>query len=292
MDAAVVRLLEILDPEGAFPDYTQETAAKRDIHRQKLDSAGLTFESPPLPLLCNEDVLLSEVEAIKKSPAVNSLIIDITCLPKRFCCFFVKQLTLDDRFRNVVLTYTSPGLAGHTHEHLSEDVLPADYLPGFAGAFVGTTRGLVVSVGFELPGIGSLLEWDPSLGRKMKILLSFPATGEEVRREWRTLKAMFSDEPSDVNLTSVHVVAPWDAELVYDHLQQWKDEVGELVLAPFGPKPHSLGMALFAIKYGSGVVYCQPRSYNPNYSMGIGGTYAYVAKWDGLRCIDRVSSSR
>jgi hypothetical protein len=65
-----------------------------------------------------------------------------------------------------------------------------------------------------------------------------------------------------------------------------KDSSG-LMLAPFGPKPHSLGMILFALKHDRALIYSQPKSYNPDFSQGIGETWAYVVKWDGVPCYQR-----
>jgi len=54
------------------------------------------------------------------------------------------------------------------------------------------------------------------------------------------------------------------------------------VLAPYGPKPISLAIALFAIETGAPVYYTQPNYYSPDYSTGIKETYAYWIKKDGI----------
>jgi hypothetical protein len=64
------------------------------------------------------------------------------------------------------------------------------------------------------------------------------------------------------------------------------DDSGPLALAPFGPKPHTLGMALLAMKYDLAMHYTQPRVYHPDYSRGYGRTWAYVVKWNGRACYD------
>jgi hypothetical protein len=51
--------------------------------------------------------------------------------------------------------------------------------------------------------------------------------------------------------------------------------------SPLGPKPMSIGLLLAAIERDITVVTCQPRSYNPEYSHGIGETHAYVLKENG-----------
>ena len=48
----------------------------------------------------------------------------------------------------------------------------------------------------------------------------------------------------------------------------------DLVIAPFGVKTHTLGMALFAIEHNCGMYYTQPKSYNPAYTEGFETTAA------------------
>jgi hypothetical protein len=45
-----------------------------------------------------------------------------------------------------------------------------------------------------------------------------------------------------------------------------------------------MAMALFAAYSGSGMLYTQPKAYNPDYCRGIGETWAYVLKWQGIPC--------
>jgi hypothetical protein len=90
-----------------------------------------------------------------------------------------------------------------------------------------------------------------------------------------------------ISRDNLEVISAWDTEQVYRTLELWEQDTEGLALAPFGPKPHSLGMALFAIRHDSGLYYTQPKSYNPNYSKGQGDSWAYVVKWDGVPCFDR-----
>ena len=47
-------------------------------------------------------------------------------------------------------------------------------------------------------------------------------------------------------------------------------------------------MVLYATKHDQGLFYTQPKSYHPDYSIGYGDTWAYVLKWKGVACFDRV----
>ncbi len=66
-----------------------------------------------------------------------------------------------------------------------------------------------------------------------------------------------------------------------------------VVLAPYGPKPLSLAMCLFAlsvpVEHRPAVVYTQPQVYAPKYSTGIGtvngrpDVRGYAVTWAGHR---------
>ena len=60
------------------------------------------------------------------------------------------------------------------------------------------------------------------------------------------------------------------------------------ILAPYGPKPISLAIALFAIQNGSPVYYTQPNYYSPEYSSGIKETYGYWIKKDGTNLYSNI----
>jgi hypothetical protein len=287
-----VDFIEIADPVDAFPDYSAETKLKIELNRQRLNRLKIPFRSLVTDLLATEDQLLNILDGYEKSQVPPSIVLDITSLPKRYFCFFIKRLLLRNSFRNVVVTYTAPGPNGYAVGHLAEDPMTCDHLPGYAAPLLPKGSTLVVAVGFESLSIRSLLELFSDKRKDTKIILPFPATVGSVRREWDTLRQMFF-EATDVNRNNLEVIAAWDAEQVYKTLERWNQDADGLTLAPFGPKPHSLGMALFGIKHDSGLYYTQPRSYNPDYSKGRGNSWAYVVKWSGVRCFDRaVSESR
>jgi hypothetical protein len=102
---------------------------------------------------------------------------------------------------------------------------------------------------------------------------------------------MVDNKVQSVSSAEVEVVAAWDAEQIYRTLVRWGGSARGLTLAPFGPKPHTLGMALYALKHGAGMYYAQPQAYNPDYCQGTGETWAYVVKWDGVMAYDRVVAS-
>lgn len=283
-----VELLEIQDPVDAFPNYSHEANQKIDRHRERLTSAGVNYRSIKTELLSTEDQILDLINTWSHSFSKSSIVLlDITALPKRFFCFILKRLMLNDSCQNLIITYTEAGPNGYTKSHLVEDPMTCDHLPGFGGPLPPKGDTLVVSVGFEALNVRSLLEIYSDKKRATRILLSFPPNGHTLRRQWIALKNIV-DVPQDV-MGGIEFVAAWDAEIVYRTLERWNDCSDGLTLAPFGPKLHSLGMTLFALKYDAGLYYTQPRSYHPDYSTGEGATRAYVVKWDGIPCYERYS---
>ena len=91
-----------------------------------------------------------------------------------------------------------------------------------------------------------------------------------------------------INLAqNLRPIAGWDVEQVYRSLETWRVGHPDMVMAPFGVKTHTLGMALFAIEHDVGLFYTQPQSYNPSYTEGVGAAYSYLVKWQGVAAYSR-----
>lgn len=280
-------LLWIHDPEGGDPSRRQRAEDKMARNGRNLGKSGVSFRSGHLDLLATEDEMLGVLkDALSDHP--NSFVLDITGMPKRVFCLFTKRLLLDESIRRLIVTYVEPGPQGHTTDHLAYDPLPCDQLPGFSGPLSDPDRPriLVVSVGFESLSIRSLLEELRDRERGTRFLLPFPNSRANLSRQWETIRSFCDNRSADLPSSTLRAVAPYDAEEVCSLLQRWWDEIGGLTLASYGPKPHSLGMALFATKFDCGMYYTQPQSYNPDYSAGSGNQWAYVVKWDGISCVD------
>jgi hypothetical protein len=277
-DRAGLHLLTLTDPSDGIPDYSKEREEK---------AAGVRWAKIAGDLMATEDELLSQLsELLARSPA--TVVLDITALPKRYFCFYLRRLMYTPQVRNLIVTYTDAGEAGYTPEHLAEDVMSATTFPGFAGRYSMKQDYLVISIGFEALGLRPLIL---SLYRErnvnLRVVLPFPAPIETVRRQWNTLREIMEDDPANLVMAHVAVAATWDTELVYDQLVRWSDQGEVLTFAPYGPKPHTLAMALFAMKNDLSLWYTQPKVYHPDYSLGMGKTRWYLMKWDGVQCFDR-----
>lgn len=273
-------MIEIASPKDAFPDYSATIKEKVERNVRELRRRKYVFAHHPVDLLCGEDVMLDLVDSIS-GPRVSSVVLDITCFPKRFFCFILKRLLISSRIENVLVTYSEVGSRGYALGHLAEDAMTCDYLPGFSGSFPPRGSTVAICAGFEALGMASLLEIFPEETRNMKLILAFPPNGPGTRRQWTTVRQLTYGRAREIRREDVEVIAAWDAEQVYETLHLWDEEQGGLTLAPFGPKPHTLGMALFAIEHEAALYYSQPKAYNPEYSKGYGTAWCYVAKWDG-----------
>lgn len=284
---AAVELLEIIDPPDAVPNRSVQARSRIEKNRKRLTDIGLRFRTREAQLLIAEEGLLDIIQEYDQLRRARTLVVDITSMPKRYFCFLLKRILLVQPFENVVVTYTQAGHNGYTSAHLAEDPMTADHLPGFGPPPPPGADTLVISVGFESLSIRSLVEVYRDRRKATKIIVSFPADTMAVRRAWRTLRQLTDGSSQDLDPGDIAIIATWDAEEIYSTLEQWSEDSEGLALAPFGPKPHSLGMALFATRYECGLYYTQPKSYNPEYSKGTGESWAYIAKWGGVPCFDR-----
>lgn len=278
-------LLELEDAPDGVPDYRIARSKKVETNRSKLANAGLEWTPHKSTVMANVDTLLQHLDHFTRGTP-PTVILDITSLPKRYFCFFVRKLLEMVPLDNLIVTYTHAGAEGYTEEdHLAADVMSPDTFPGFAGKLHQGQMDLVVAVGFEALGLRSLIL---SLQREihLRIILPFPAPIETVRRQWETLREIMENDPGNLRSANVAVIAAWDTEFVYNILDNWGTDTN-LILAPFGPKTHTLAMALFAIKQDASLWYTQPKVYHPDYTRGIGETWWYIVKWRGIACFDR-----
>ncbi len=282
-----VHLLQINDPKDGWPNYSGQIQRRIRDNVRRLQTTSTKYHRDELDLLANDGEILSYYQQWEQNIATETVVLDITAFPKRYFCLILKRLILSNKVRQVIVTYTMAGPSGYATGHLSEDPMSCDNLPGFAAPAPPRGDTLVVAVGFEELNIRGLVQTYRNRKRQTKVLMAFPSSLDVMRRQFRTFREMVAGEIDYVNKDNVEIIAAWDAEYVYRVLLQWSRNSNGLTLAPFGPKPHTLGMTLFAVENDSGMYYSQPKSYNPNYSQGSGDTYGYVVKWEGIPCYMR-----
>lgn len=268
----------LLVVEDAPSRYSAKAARKVANNRRLLEGANVTFRS--LSLFAPPADLESALAKFLRDPECL-LVIDMTSLPKRFFFFLLKLTLRRKRLAGLCVTYTQPEAGGYADAPLAEDAIEPAELPGYS-LQKSEPSTVIVSLGFDTLGLDALLD-DFRNYREVdvKFLLPFPPGQPYSRRIWRSVFSL-GNPPEGAG--AARVVSAIDAFDAYRALMQIapgnssRFKNAPPALAPFGPKPVSLAMCLYAIKFGSPVYYTQPSVYNPDYSVGIGASWAYCLR--------------
>lgn len=216
--------------------------------------------------------------------ASPNIMLDVSSMPKRFFFPTLRQLLRAPEVQNLVVTYTVP--EDHTSEPLAEGFGDWAPLPLFTGERVQEQpEMLVVNVGFQPFGLLKQVEQAGS-GLPIRLLFPFPAPAKAYRRSWEFVRRLQKHRRSsgyELHRTDAREVG--DA---FDRLVSLTDGgLKRALLAPFGPKPISVAMCVFATLTGSPVYYTQPTIYHPDYAIGVSRidgcpeTYAYCIRLNG-----------
>ena len=248
-----------------YGDEVNELLATR---REEFESAGMGHAGiVEMPLFQRLDKIQAIGYTMCKK-CTGNVIFDITSLPKRFWFPILKVFLIDSHIKNLVVTYTRAASYAKDGEPLFEDINRGmdEPLPGFGGQNSEAPMW-VASAGFMIDSLKSFAESNTS--DPLRVLFPFPASLENIRREWLSI-AKLQDElqPGRFDL---YRVDPRNVSFCFDQLVSFKKTSGKpLAFAPFGPKPISLAMCIYAsLDQTVSVHYPQPSVYNPSYSSGI-----------------------
>lgn len=230
--------------------------------------------------------LLSELHRIthigRESEGVcgGSLLLDITSLPKRFFFPLLRHFEGSQRVRDLVVTYTSASQY-IDNEPLSENPTDWQTLPGFA-APDGLPETLIVGAGFLVESLhGHLASINRRGNDTVKMLIPFPSPVSVLRRAWDAVFCLESKRSPEK--FEHYRVGSIDLNGTFERIVSLaRNASARLAFAPFGPKPISAAMCLYASQSQSAVYYPQPRVYHPEYSKGVGevdGKRAVYAYW-------------
>ena len=253
---------EILDVDS--DKYRERTRIALEARRVQFTQHGGNVAAVERMELMAELFLLNAF-ARRAESAATSVVLDITSFPKRFFFPILRMLTGNPNVQNLLVTYTSPASYAPDHEPLYEDIEPWRVLPGFGG---NTNSGAqwVVSVGFLVESLRLQVGGDPNA--KMKLLVPFPAPLSALRRTWESVANLERDH-SDGRFEKFRV-STLDMSAAFERIRQMAGNPEKpLAFAPFGPKPTSAAMCLYAMQRNSSVQYPQPTVYHPEYSRGI-----------------------
>lgn len=277
----------MLDIRNPLSTYADECSLQIDLRVQEFrDLGGELANVHRVPLFCRS----GEIEQVfRQFSQSESVVLDISCLPKRFFFLLTKLLLANPLNRNLLVTYTVPQSYDQTMP-LAEDPEPWTCLPGFLPQDDATPTTLIVGIGYEPLGLPQILESSEFRQDELRILFPFPSPGSGYERNWRFVLDIARRRNAD-NL-NISRVDNKDVSAVFDAIKKVTDQGRiSVALAPFGPKPLSLAMCLYAVSRPKHkqipVYYTQPRSYNPKYSSGVmvtngvSETYGYLLKVDG-----------
>ena len=201
----------------------------------------------------------------------RNLIVDITSLPKKVFFFIVRLLSSNNfGFQNIVFTYAKP--EKYANEPLAENPEPWDALPGFRlSSRMPPSEKYVIGVGFEPLGLPSVADAGEFQCKPVSFLFPFPSQVDRISKNWKFIRSIFPNE-KQIEVKSVDAT---NIPEIFDKLVGISNNRRiPIALAPFGPKPMSLAMALFASSTlktdcPAAVYYTQPTKYRPDYSTGL-----------------------
>lgn len=270
---ANVLYFKIVDPPSKD---SKEIAAKLEDNTTKFHAIGRSKnELQQFGLLEPVGKVIEAINSIVTKSSGN-IILDISTFPKRFF-FPILKILLQQNLNNLLIAYTNPQT--YCKDDLSGNPDTWSNLPLFGNVtYPEPALDLaIVGVGFMPFGLPRLLEGKYST-IPVKFLFPFPPGPPNYQRTWefmRKIELSFNLKETDkiIKLDSNNLSDAYDY-ISYECANGKKD----VVFAPYGPKPISLAMCLYATKYNSPVFYTQPHHYNPNYSSGIKSTFSYCIR--------------
>lgn len=259
-----------------------QPSASTNIIEAKTDKSEIAFKANGFSDLDIFSIGLSDpfgeyankIEQFFDEMTTSRLLLDITTLPKRVYFHVIKKVYQDpERFTDVLITYSEPEL--YCSESLAANPEPWDALPGFRiGRAHSAQQKILIGIGFEPLGLPSLSEAGEFNNSSISFLFPFPADQEANAKNWRFIRQVFPNAgQSDFNVKRIDAK---NVPEIFDLICGEGDNgANSILLAPFGPKPMSLAMALYAAKFSEGpnssvgVYYTQPTYYHPDYSSGL-----------------------
>ena len=264
-----VEIVCIHDPDPLDPAANNERLL---LHRQFLQEHGYqAAEIQNVDLLAGLDITRGPVDRLTANGSTR-VIIDITSLPKLWFFSIIQAVLEDNRFEDVIVTYTSA--TGYS-DGLSENREPPRVLPGF---FVEDGRSqhesIIIGIGFEPL---SLVPWlKDQASDNIRLIFPFPPGPPGHRRNWMFVKQLEEltqsgqiDPPNRVHINM------YDCPQVFEALCDMTNDGHQTAsIAPYGPKTVSLAMCLFSLSAATAgrprvpVYYAQPRRYTLDYTSG------------------------
>ena len=210
----------------------------------------------------------------------GNVILDITSLPKRWFFFLLRELLTKFNLKNLIITYSSA--SGYAAD-LSFDPEFARALPGFQLLTPRSNSDIAfVGVGYHAAGLRSVLEQQTP--KQIQMFFPFPPGLPGMMRNWDSVRNLeqisreilidqFSVSGERLTYLQLHA---HDVGLCFEAMVKLTDSGKKTSMgAPYGPKPLSLAMCLFALACEAAglpevpLYYTQPTRYSFEYSTDV-----------------------
>lgn len=263
-----VFMLRIADKESAlWGDEPAQRLTERE--RQFIENGGDSSSVIRCELLDTLNEILNHTDCFLERTD-GHILIDISTLPKRFFFLVVRRiLEKAEPRRDIIVTYTIP-VRYDKKNPLSAESEPWLPLPGFQETKQDEKKPvLLAGLGYEPLGLPQKMKEGDFNVEFIRLLFPFPASPEGYLRNWEFVHNLEWKEGKG-NL--IIRVDGFDVSGIYDIiLREASNGDTPVVFAPYGTKPMSLAMCLYACYHAdkASVYYTQPKSYNPRYSTGI-----------------------
>ncbi len=276
-------LANISDADSIYSGLINELLEKRV--KDFVGSRGTIQDVKQHYLFDSPELLIKAVQKFLETSNGN-IVVDISSLPKRFFFIIIKVLLQSSSTQNLIATYTVP--KQYRFGEMTENFEPWRPLPTFGEQNPdASVKALFVGVGHNTMSLPEQFE-SVTGDLNIHIFIPFPGHPQSIKRNWQFVRNIEKASPQRTNILRTLVNARDVSESYNNILVNTDNGRRETLLVPYGPKPVSLAMCLYACQSGnSRVYYTQPRVYPPDYSLGvdtIGGApriYGYCIKIEG-----------
>lgn len=273
--------IRVVDPPSRFSEDVANDIG--EIQSDLENRGGDSERVCQMDLFCRVSDIVEGIDEFLQAAGEN-IVLDISTFPKRFFFPIVRRCLDQATARNIVACYTPART--YTTDDLAEDPEPWKKLPLYPERFPREEpETLVVGLGFQPLGLPDLME-EAYAEKDIELLFPFPAPPPNVQRVWGVVRRL--EEYVAAPGVEPTFVAGYDVPEIFAHLRETcRDGARYAVLAPYGPKPMSLAMALIGRLAELPCYYTQPRAYNPDYSKGVirvdegVKSYGYYLRLDG-----------
>ena len=228
------------------PNRFRENTLRLLDARQKRSTkiAGKSIRHHPIDLLCREEELIRTCRKCLESSDTN-LIVDISSMPKRFFFPLLALALRSGTHANIIVAYTSPKSYGET---LAEDPLPWNAFPMFgATPLTGKDLKLIIGVGYQPLRLSEIVSGIRFNHDNVELLLPFPSVHPGFIKNWEFVRQIRT-EIMHLREHAIKRVPTMNASIVFDRIVAITNNgTAPAVLAPYGPKPVSLSMCLYAL---------------------------------------------